>query len=77
VLSHHFCREVKARANIYIVWNVRNYLFCDLIGPSQILGIVMNAGIRMSPDLPLLRVKVWLVILGGGGETRSRVAHKS
>ena len=29
----------------YSVWNARNYSFCDLIDPCQILVIVLNMGI--------------------------------
>ena len=61
--SPFFVAKKKACANIYNVWNARDYWCCDLIGPYRISVIVTNAGIRMSADLPVLRVKVWLARL--------------
>ena len=62
MLSHHFCREIRVCANIYSVWNARNCSFCDVIGPYQILVIVMNADIHVTRP-SLLHMKVWLVRL--------------
>ena len=46
MLSHHFCREINLCANIYEVWNARDYSFCDLIGPYGI------------SDLPVFRANM-------------------
>ena len=40
-------------ANMYVAWNTRDYRYCYLIGPYQILVMSRNAGILMFPDLPI------------------------